>query len=166
MTRRHRSGGARAAPSSQHTAGPLGWRWRNVPVPEAHLGVGAVGLLMTVRRPRLIAWPAAPRIGWPLIAGGVALAAWATRAAGATDLARPDRLVTSGPYGRSRHPMYVAWTAIFLGLACVIRTAWLVRLMPLLAVLIHRETRREEERLADAFGTSYHAYQARVRRYM
>jgi len=135
-------------------------------VPEVHLGIGAVGLVMTVLRPRRIAWEPAARTGWSFIVGGVTLAAWATHAAGATDLAHPDRLVTGGPYAVSRHPMYVAWTAIFIGSALVIRTAWLLLLAPLLAVLIHRETRREEERLADAFGTSYHAYQARVRRYM
>jgi protein-S-isoprenylcysteine O-methyltransferase Ste14 len=137
-----------------------------VPLPEAHLGVGAVGLVMSGLRPRRITWEPAQRIGWPLLFGGVALAAWATRAAGATDLARPDQLITDGPYAVSRHPMYVAWTAILLGMALVIRAGWLLLLMPLLAVLIHREARREEERLAEVFGVDYRMYQARVRRYL
>jgi protein-S-isoprenylcysteine O-methyltransferase Ste14 len=47
--------------------------------------------------------------------------------------------VTDGAYVLSRHPMYVAWTALLLGMAFVLRTAWLLLLMPVLAVLIHRE---------------------------
>lgn len=81
-------------------------------------------------------------------------------------MARPDRVVTDGPYAMSRHPMYVAWTAIYLGVALVARTAWLLLLTPLLVVLIRREIAREEERLAEIFGPAYVAYQARVRRYL
>lgn len=143
-----------------------GWRWSNVPLPEAHLGLGAIALVLSVARPRRIAWRQSRRIGWPLIVAGVAIIAWATRAAGETDLAQPDRLVTGGPYAVSRHPMYVAWTAIFLGVAFVVRSAWLVLLAPPLAVLTRREVLREEERLADVFGSEYDAYQARVRRYL
>ena len=62
--------------------------------------------------------------------------------------------------------MYVAWTAIYLGFALVVRSAWLLRLTPLLAGLIHREARGEEERLAERFGAEYDAYRARVRRYV
>lgn len=137
-----------------------------MPLPEAHLTLGALALVMNVLRPRRIAWQPSPHVGWPLIAGGTALAAWATRAAGETDLARPDRLVTDGPYAVSRHPMYLAWTAIFLGTALVMRAAWLLLLVPLLVVLTRRELEREEERLAEAFGAAYSAYRARVRRYL
>lgn len=137
-----------------------------MPLPEAHLGVGAVASAMSVLRPRRIAWRSSRRIGWPLIAAGAGVAAWATRAAGGTDLARPDRLVTDGPYALSRHPMYVAWTAIFLGLALVTRSAWVLRSTPLLFVLIRQEIEREEQRLTQHFGPAYSAYQAQVRRYL
>lgn len=125
-----------------------------------------MSLVMSVLWPRRITWQPARRIGLPLIIGGAALASWATRAAGTTDLARPDELVTDGPYALSRHPMYLAWTAILLGIALFVRAAWLVLLMPLLAVLVHREARREEERLTRVFGVEYQAYQAQVRRYV
>lgn len=143
-----------------------GWRWKNVPLPEAHLGLGAVGLGMHVWLPRPIAQaPSVRHVGWALVVVGVTLAAWATRSAGRTDLGRPDRLVTSGPYAVSRHPMYVAWTLIYLGAAFVANTAWLLLLLPALAALTHREMRREEARLTHAFGAEYEAYRARVRRY-
>lgn len=143
------------------------WRWSNVPLPEAHLGLGALGLVLNRRLPRRITSPStARRIGWPLVLAGVALAAWATRSAGEINLERPGRLVIVGPYAASRHPMYVAWTLIFLGIAFVANTVWLLLLQPPVAVFTHREVRREEERLKEAFGGQYEAYRARVRRYL
>jgi protein-S-isoprenylcysteine O-methyltransferase Ste14 len=62
--------------------------------------------------------------------------------------------------------MYLAWTAIYLGVAFVTRTAWLLLLTPPLLVLIRREIEREEERLIEVFGPAYVAYQAQVRRYL
>jgi protein-S-isoprenylcysteine O-methyltransferase Ste14 len=135
-------------------------------VPEAHVYLGIVAVVMSLLRPRRISWRRSRQVGLPLLMAGSALAAWATRAAGPTDLARPDRVVTDGPYAMSRHPMYVAWTAIYLGVAFVARTAWLLRFTPLLAVLIRREIAREEQRLTETFGSAYVAYQAQVRRYL
>ena len=128
--------------------------------------LGVVALMMSVVRPRRISWPLSRRVGSPLVVAGITVAAWATRAAGRTDLAKPDRLVTDGPYALSRHPMYVAWTAIYLGVALAARAGWPLLLAPLLVVLIRREIEREEERLTETFGTAYVAYQARVRRYL
>jgi protein-S-isoprenylcysteine O-methyltransferase Ste14 len=142
------------------------WQWRNVPLPEAHLGVGAVALLLSIVRPQRLPWRCSGHAGWPLVIGGVTLAALATRAAGRTDLAAPDQIVTDGPYALSRHPMYVAWTAIYVGTALVGRAAWPLLLTPLLAWLTHRDVSREEQRLIDAFGPAYVAYQQRVRRYL
>jgi protein-S-isoprenylcysteine O-methyltransferase Ste14 len=39
-------------------------------------------------------------------------------------------------------------------------------LMPLLVGITHREALGEEERLLEAFGPDYGAYQAQVRRYL
>jgi protein-S-isoprenylcysteine O-methyltransferase Ste14 len=143
------------------------WRWSNVPVPEAHIGLMSVGVVAHVLRPWPIASrPSVRRVGWPLIMIGLALVAWATREAGDIDLERPDRVATSGPYSVSRHPMYVAWTLIFVGVGLVANTAWSVILLPPLAALIDREVRIEEDRLTAAFGVEYEAYQAQVRRYL
>lgn len=143
------------------------WRWRNVPLPEAHIALLAVGIVAHARRP----WPlgsgrSLQRVGWLLIVSSVALAAWATRVAGDLDLERPDRLATSGPYSVSRHPMYVAWTLAFVGAGLVLDTRWLVILLAPLAGLVHREVRTEEDRLTARFGMEYEAYRTRVRRYL
>ena len=143
------------------------WRWTNVPVPLAHVGLLAAAGVMTVVRRRPITSRNAVRLaGLPLIIGGVALGIWAVRTAGETTLAGPDRLVTGGPYARSRHPMYVAWTLVYLGAALVGNTKWPVVLGPFLAGIIHWEVLREEAFLQATFGPGYEEYQARVRRYI
>jgi protein-S-isoprenylcysteine O-methyltransferase Ste14 len=62
--------------------------------------------------------------------------------------------------------MYVAWTLIYLGVSLTLNTVWLLSLLPLLAVLIHREVKREEHWLVEAFGDEYRTYRRRVRRYL
>ena len=97
---------------------------------------------------------------------GAGLAAWAVAAAGSTELADPDGLVTTGPYRLSRHPMYAGWTMLYLGLALVVGSGWMLVLLPALAAWVHRETGREEARLTDLFGSEYGRYRGRVRRYL
>ena len=143
------------------------WRWRNVPLPEAHIGLMTAGVVAHVLRP----WPigtarSVRRVGWLLIVTGVALAASATRAAGRLDLAHPEDVATGGPYAFSRHPMYVAWTLVFIGVGLALNTVWLMLLVPPLAVLVRRDARNEEDRLVMMFGADYEAYRARVRRYL
>lgn len=143
------------------------WLWRNLPLPETHLGVFAAGLSLTlIKGLRVTSGRWRARLGWLLIVEGIALAAWATRTAGTVDLEHPDRLVTGGPYARSRHPMYVAWTLIYVGMALALNSGWLLLLAPPLAWLVHRDTEREEHRLIEAFGSEYEAYRSRVRRYL
>jgi len=148
-------------------AGARRWRWRNVPLPEGHLSLIAVGVILNVLWQRRISSARSVRlVGGAFVVVGMVWAAWATRTAGRVDLERPERLVTRGPYAVSRHPMYVAWTLIYLGVALIINTAWMLILLPVLAVLIHREARHEEHRLIEAFGDEYLTYQRRVRAYL
>ena len=144
-----------------------GWRWRNVPLPEIHLFLIVIGAIVSLRWPRRVTsarWVRLP--GGPLIIAGAVAAAWATRTAGQVDLEHPERLITGGPYAVSRNPMYVAWTLIYLGVALVLNMMWLLVLLPLLGLLIHREARREERRLEAAFGQAYQTYKRQVRRYV
>lgn len=142
------------------------WRWRNVPLPESHLVLMAAGIVLNAFWSRRITSTRGVRpLGGSLIIVGAVVAAWATRTAGPVDLERPARLVTRGPYAVSRHPMYVAWTLIYVGVALVVNVLWLLVLLPLLGLLVHREARREESRLEDAFGDAYRTYRRRVRRY-
>ena len=146
---------------------PEAWRWRNVPVPEQHTVGLAVSGLCHRKWPRRLGGHVAVRAGGVvLLAAGAALVAWATRSAGAHDLAEPERLVTDGAYAHSRHPMYVAWTVAYVGVAGLADSDWPLILLPGVATAVHRRVRREEARLTRRFGVAYQEYASRVRRYL
>jgi protein-S-isoprenylcysteine O-methyltransferase Ste14 len=142
-------------------------RRSNVPVPEAHLAALGAGLgldwVIPLRLPL-------GRRGWilaaPLIAGGVALAAWAVASAGDVDVDRDADLVTDGAYALTRNPMYVGWSCAVLGLAIARRSVWLVAGWGIAVRRLHREIRAEEHRLGDRFGDRAAAYRSRVPRYV
>lgn len=145
----------------------MAWRWRNVPIPEAHVAGLVVGMALQALMPRpaladrQLLWIA----GWTSIAAGILLGAWAVRAAGTTDVEDPSELVTSGPFAYSRNPMYVAWTAIYVGVAFLVNSVWLFLLFPIVIVMTHLTIRREERSLERTFGDRYRDYKNDVRRY-
>jgi protein-S-isoprenylcysteine O-methyltransferase Ste14 len=138
----------------------LRWHWRNVPLPGPYLGLLAGGLILQRVRPKSLSSIGRIRrvAGWCCIASGTALAAWATGAAAELDLEHPDRLATLGSYAMSRNPMYVGWIGIYLGMALVTNTRWLILLSPMLLALVHFTTRAEEHELENRFGDNYRAY--------
>lgn len=145
-----------------------GWRWRNVPAPKVHL----VGLVLGVTLHSLHPWHVASNphplwiIGQSFIGAGLLLGGWAVRAAGAITIENPSQLVTTGPYGFTRNPMYIAWTALYVGIAFVGNTVWLFVFLPFVAVVTHLAVRREERSLGCAFGDDYRDYEDDVRRYI
>lgn len=63
--------------------------------------------------------------------------------------------------------MYVALTAITLGIALLADNLWMLLLLPVvLFVLTVFVIRREEAYLEKTFGEEYRAYQKRVRRWI
>lgn len=156
---------ASGEPKDQSTTS---WRWNNVPLPEAHLaGILFSGALHLARPWRL---PGSRRlysgVGWTLVGAGVAISASAVRAASDVDLERACTLVWTGPYARSRNPMYVGWTLLYLGVALITRNLWMFLSLPLVAGILHREVLREEDALEVAFGEEYVRYRKQVRRYV
>jgi protein-S-isoprenylcysteine O-methyltransferase Ste14 len=107
-----------------------------------------------------------PVLGGPLVVAGVTLAAWAVRAAGEVDLDRSDSLVARGPYAFSRNPMYLAWTILYLGIAFVLSSGWLMALLPAVILLTHLVILREEAHMDARLGEVYREHRARVRRYL
>lgn len=110
--------------------------------------------------------------GWILIVLGAALTTWAMATFSRHETTviprRPaTRMVTDGPYGWSRNPMYVSMALAYLGIALLAGTVWPVVLLPLVLLLLTTFViRREERYLADAFGAAYSAYRSRVRRWL
>jgi protein-S-isoprenylcysteine O-methyltransferase Ste14 len=145
-----------------------GWRWGNVPLPETYLvGLGA-GLLLQVAAAWRPPWPAGAgrAVGWPVLLAGLGLAAWAVRAAAEVRLEHPDRLVRRGPYAFSRNPMYLAWAAVYAGIALVAGAAWPLLLLPVVLAATHVAVLREERSLEARFGAAYRRYRSSVRRYL
>jgi protein-S-isoprenylcysteine O-methyltransferase Ste14 len=141
---------------------------RNLPLPEAHLALLALGLALQWLRPWHLPIPTrAAAFGSAVgIAASAASILWATRAAGDVDLAEPDRLVTTGPYAMTRHPMYEAWTALYAAIALGLRNGWLAAFLPVVVAFVHRDTGREDARLRRRFGPTHAAYAGAVPRYL
>src|SRR5215213_1000995 len=79
-------------------------------------------------------------LGWPLVGGGVALAAWfvrTMRAADTTlDVNKPvSSLVQDGPFRYSRNPGCLALAMLYAGIAILRNALWTILLLPLLVVV-------------------------------
>lgn len=146
----------------------VSWRWKNIPLPEAHIA----GVLASVALHLTCPWkvPGSRRLysgaGWALVETGVAISASAVRAASRIDMELPSILVSTGPYAISRNPMYVGWTLLYLGGALIMRNAWMVASLPVVAGIIHRDVLQEERALEQVFGEEYLRYRKLVRRYL
>jgi protein-S-isoprenylcysteine O-methyltransferase Ste14 len=82
------------------------------------------------------------------------------------DTDRPDRLVTSGIFGLTRNPMYVAFGLLFLG-ELLIQPNWILLTYLVAGIgLFHRQVLREEDYLGQHYGEEYRMYCKRVRRYL
>ena len=136
----------------------------------------ALGLVAQAVRP-LPLMPRGSRLmrrlgGAALLASGLAVAGWAARTMGragtSVDVDTPTTaLVTEGPYRYSRNPIYLALSALYLGVALLANARWPVLLFPaLLAVMWRGVIEREERYLARRFGEEYLAYRGRVRRWL
>lgn len=147
--------------------------YENLPLPPASaIGAAAVFALERVR-PAPLPGSRALRgtAGAVLLAAGGALNVWALRerrrrTTGEFRLEEPDAVVTTGPYAFSRHPMYVGWWLIHLGVGVVRGSAWVVATLPVAILIEHLGGSMVEEReLRRRFGVEYARYAERVPRY-
>jgi protein-S-isoprenylcysteine O-methyltransferase Ste14 len=145
------------------------WRWRNVPVPEVYVILLTAGIAIHFFLPVRIfpgAWLGRATGGLVLLAA-LLLAAQAVGAAAEIDIARPARVVISGPYRFSRNPMYLAWTFITVGIGLIVNSGWVVMLLPGAVLFTHLVViPREEQALERRFGQGYLAYKNRVHRWL
>ena len=76
-------------------------------------------------------------------------------------------LVATGAYAISRHPMYLGFTLILLGIAVLlgVATPFLV-VLAFALVMEFRFIRVEQAMMQETFGQDWHTYKARVRRWI
>jgi protein-S-isoprenylcysteine O-methyltransferase Ste14 len=118
--------------------------------------------------------PSLPRalIGLVLFLAGIFLAAWSVRTfrRAHTDVltSQPaSTIVTNGPYGFSRNPIYVGMFLGLSGFAIAFNTLWfLAVLVAMVFVIRFGVIAREEIYLESKFGARYLDYKARVRRWL
>ncbi len=146
---------------------------RNLPIPPGQVAGIAVALALGRIVPLI---PPGRRAisraaGMAAIGAGAGLNLWALRerarhAGGSFDLEHPDTLVTSGPYARSRHPMYVGWWLIHAGVGWSAGSAWVLVTLPIAVLVEHPFVVAEERRLVRDFSAQGERYVASVPRYL
>ncbi|WP_173922662.1 isoprenylcysteine carboxylmethyltransferase family protein [Agromyces sp. Marseille-P2726] len=145
---------------------------RNVPVPPGQ----AVGVVLVLALQRLAPVTLPGSVWVHRVVGaltgmaGVACAVWATAerrrlTEGDYDMEQPTSLVATGPYGLSRHPMYVGWWCIHLGIGLARGSAWVAVTFPAAVMAEHPGVLAEERELGRAFP-EFADYRRRVPRYL
>jgi len=141
--------------------------------PLLYVAALAAGLLLSWAMPEpILSSDARFWIGGVLAGLGVLLAAWGRsvmeRAGTNVNPMLPTTaLVTTGPFRRSRNPLYVALTLMYVGLGLLTNSLWVLALLvPVLLILHYGVVRREERYLEAKFGETYRDYRAHVRRYL
>ncbi len=90
-------------------------------------------------------------------------ATWLRRQYSSTLVIREGhQLITSGPYRRVRHPIYLGALLVSFGIAVFAKSGIGFGVMALLVPLIRRRIRIEERLLTEHFGDDYRAYQRRT----
>jgi protein-S-isoprenylcysteine O-methyltransferase Ste14 len=76
-------------------------------------------------------------------------------------------LVTSGPYGFTRNPMYLGMAVLYVALALALGVIWALAFLPVVIFAVGRLViAREEPYLERKFGDDYRDYKTRVRRWL
>jgi protein-S-isoprenylcysteine O-methyltransferase Ste14 len=150
-------------------------RPNTLPWPPILYGGGAVLALILGRAMPLPAeWAAAPVrvLGLAMIAGGVLLDLWAMAVMwrGRANIL-PHRaataLVTTGPFGFSRNPIYLGNTLLLAGVGLGFGLGWFVVAALAAAGLVGRlAIAREEAHLNARFGREWRDYALRVNRWL
>lgn len=158
---------------------PLSDLWKRDPDSPAVVAlppvIYGVGFLAGYAIDRWLGWSfgvgEATMLGWPLVAGGGALALWAAwhfrRAGTAIPPHQPTTaIVTNGPYRVTRNPMYVALATVHIGLSALLDApAALLALAAILPLMHWGVVLREEAYLQAKFGRDYVRYMEATRRY-
>lgn len=151
---------------------PTGFPWP----PFIYICAVALAIILTVMMP--LPWLSGTfaeflfAVGCLMLAGGVALIALAIRALrrGGTTVnptKAASQLVTSGPFGISRNPIYLGETVIMIAIALIAWSPWFIVMGFAAAIATsYLAIVPEEKHLDLRFGRRYRDYAKRVRRWI
>lgn len=90
------------------------------------------------------------------------------RARTSIDHRRPTTtVITTGPFGLSRNPVYGAMTMLYIGIAALIDSLWLLAMViPAVLITHYFVVLKEEAFLEGEFGDAYRHYKQTVRRWL
>ena len=78
-----------------------------------------------------------------------------------------SQIVRTGPYARTRNPMFVAAVLVYAGVALAVKTVWILLGLPVLILYLHFGVLRREERFLEArFARQYTDYKTNVPRWV
>lgn len=117
---------------------------------------------LTVPFPDWLRW-----IGIALGCVSFGLYAWAQATLGKEwsphlQIREKHRLVTTGPYARMRHPIYLAYIAFMICMALITANWFFVALIVISIVVFALRIPKEEHMLIETFGDEYKAYMQRT----
>ena len=147
--------------------------YENLPLPAGSI-LGIVGVLL-LHRVHPVPIPGSRAVqrtaGCVLSVAGCALNVWALaerrhHASSRFRLEHPDSVVTTGPYAYSRHPMYLGWWLIHVGISLWRGSAWIAATAPVGVLAEHVLSVAEERALRSRFPSEYERYAERVPRYL
>lgn len=151
----------------------LGWLIHRLELPPGWMiGLAAIAWGQAQLVPFTVLGRLGDVVGGALVLAGMSVSGWAAlhfmlERTSLIPRTRPNRLVTTGMYRFSRNPIYLADTAILLGLILYWDALLCLPFVPLYMKVIElRFIRREEAVLRDHFGAAFDAYAARVRRWL
>lgn len=136
----------------------------------------AVAAIVNVMKP--LPWFSSPvsdilfAVGWLVMLAAAALVVTAVRAMKRArntlhPRGAPEHLLTEGPFGVSRNPMYLALTLLLIGVGLAAGIVWFLPLALVAAFVTQKAVIESEEKLlATKFGKRYRDYAKRVRRWI
>jgi protein-S-isoprenylcysteine O-methyltransferase Ste14 len=131
------------------------------------------GLLLVVGDPLLIGEPSRSMIRWigsVVLAAGIVLAVSGVRGlrrnlTPSPEPRRSGELVTSGIYGRVRHPIYGGVILMVLGASLTLPVSASLAMVPVILLFFHLKSGYEEGRLGERFPR-YRDYALRTKRFL
>jgi protein-S-isoprenylcysteine O-methyltransferase Ste14 len=76
-------------------------------------------------------------------------------------------LITTGPFGLSRNPLYLSGAVLVIGMAVLLDSVWILGLLlPVIITVRQAAILPEEKYLVTKFGAQYLNYKSRVRRWL